>query len=106
SSAESSLPQHLLTPASAGPQRLAAGLPAVLCFHPSPPHSERRYSSQLSALVVTRFGPLRELPTGSTADASFEATGDLSTWPLSLRGISLRRVGNNTDPIRTQSRTE
>jgi hypothetical protein len=68
------------------------------------PHPEGRYSSQLSALVVPRFDPPRELPTGSTVDASFEATGDLSAWPLSLRGISLCELAITLTRFRSELR--
>lgn len=64
----------------------------------------RQCGHQLLALVVPRFGPPRELPTGSTADASFEATGDLSTWPLSLRGISLCELAITLTGFRSELR--
>jgi len=48
----------------------------------------RRYSSQhiaLSSLAIPPPG----LPTGSKADTSFEATGELSTWPLPFGDLAL-----------------
>ena len=48
----------------------------------------RRYLSQhiaLSSLAILSPG----LPAGSKADASFEATGELSTWPLPLGDLAL-----------------
>lgn len=48
----------------------------------------RRSPSQhivLSSLAIPPLG----LPTGSKADASFEATGELSTWPLPFGDLAL-----------------
>lgn len=48
----------------------------------------RRYPSQHIALSSLAIPPLG-LPTGSKADASFEATGELSTWPLPFGDLAL-----------------
>jgi hypothetical protein len=48
----------------------------------------------LSSLAIPPPG----LPTGSKADASFEATGELSTWHLPFEDLAWR-VGKNTDRL-------
>src|SRR5690606_25678468 len=83
--------QHTLPALIAG-RPTSYGLPTHL-----PPLHNRRYPSQHIALSSLAIPPLG-LPTGSKADASFEATGELSTWPCPS-GISPWRVGKNTDHL-------
>ncbi|EFV93996.1 hypothetical protein HMPREF0551_2111 [Lautropia mirabilis ATCC 51599] len=62
------------------------------------PSIHRRYSSQhiASSSLAT---PPPGLPAGSAADASFEATGELSTWPLPLRGSRLGELAQTLTPV-------
>ncbi len=53
-----------------------------------PPLHNRRHPSHHIALSSLATLP-PDLPTGSKADASFEATGELSTWPLPFGDLAL-----------------
>lgn len=76
--------RHTLAfPGFVADRQTSHGLPA-----PFPPLHNRRYPSlhiALSSLAIPPPG----LPTGSKADASFEATGELSTWPLPFGDLAL-----------------
>lgn len=58
-------------------------LPIPLTFTGGFDHSE------LHLFFCSLATSLPGLPTGSKADASFEATGDLSTWPLPFGDLAL-----------------
>ncbi|MDR2127570.1 MAG: hypothetical protein LBP52_00660 [Burkholderiaceae bacterium] len=57
-------------------------------FFPPPSPYHRRYSFRHIALLSLATLPLG-LPTGSKADALFEATGELSIWPLPFGDLAL-----------------